>query len=236
MYWSCEIKSESHFYLGRHELQCWYKKRHCLNKDKKCDKTVKQEYERRSSGLEGKPNEMVWPEDGSLRNAVATPAIIEKNDNIVSERVLSFVIEFADIMQLVAKHQDRRSASQLIELLNVTFIALNSFRRYIKSVADHKDASAKNIRKILKNDGSCRVLTRGCIEEKDGCGTSFLKALTGLHRKQVEFCGKDDTTFCPCHGKDLSRVAITAMSTNYIQTCYEEVEIKMTRFCGSGGV
>lgn len=36
-----------------------------------------------------------------------------------------------------------------------------------------------------------RVLVRGSNGKKDGCGTIYMKEVTEVLRKQVEFCEKD---------------------------------------------
>lgn len=76
MYLSCAFPLESHCNLGRHELECRHKKRHCSGKSLKRDETVKGEYYMRSSGLEKGPSDVVWRKDGSSRAVVQMPTII----------------------------------------------------------------------------------------------------------------------------------------------------------------
>lgn len=46
MSWSCEFTSESDFNLGRHELKCRHKKRHCLDTAVRRNETVKSKCDR----------------------------------------------------------------------------------------------------------------------------------------------------------------------------------------------
>lgn len=104
---------QSHFKLGEHESKRRHKKRHSPDNGLNRDEIVQCDYDKRSSGLKGRPCDVIWPEDGSPRSAVKTPTIIEYNDEGVSEMVPSFLIEFPDILLRVAKHEDRRAALQV---------------------------------------------------------------------------------------------------------------------------
>lgn len=55
----------------------------------------------------GEPSDVVHQEDGSLCSAAEPPLITDEHDVDVSERVLSFVVEFADILLQNAKHRYR---------------------------------------------------------------------------------------------------------------------------------
>lgn len=57
---------------------------------------MKSKHDRCSIGLDGSPDDEVWPEVRSLRPAVETPTITVKDGKGRSERVPSFAIDFAD--------------------------------------------------------------------------------------------------------------------------------------------
>lgn len=81
-----------------------------------------------------------------------------------------------------------------------------------------------------------RVLVSFSIEMKDGFGTLYMRDATELLRKQVEFFGKDDTTFCTGRGNALSRATIPNKITNYIRACNKGVKKKVTTSRSSGEV
>lgn len=106
MYSSCAFTSESHRNLGGLDLNCQNRKRYCSDTCSKHNETVKCDYYRWSSELKGGISEVVWPEAGSPIPAVETSNIIEGDNENVSERFLSILIEFSDILMRAAKRKD----------------------------------------------------------------------------------------------------------------------------------
>lgn len=97
---------------------------------------------------------MVWSEDDSFSPAVETQTINEEDNTGISEKSTSFVIEFADSSLRVATHEDRWTAYQLIIVLADTSFEVNIFRRYIESLAVHKDVSIRSSGELMKDDRS----------------------------------------------------------------------------------
>lgn len=81
--------------------------RHRLYIVSKRGETVKPNYNGQLSGLKEGPCDVVWPEDGFPILVVETPTITEGDDMGFSKRVLSFVLEFADVLLRVAGHRVR---------------------------------------------------------------------------------------------------------------------------------
>lgn len=106
MYSSYTSASESLFNLSRHELKGQHKKK---ARPAFCCKpfyTVIQDYNKRSSGRKGEPNDEVCLEDGSPSPAVESPTIIAGDDESILESDPRIVVEFAHISQQVVKHGD----------------------------------------------------------------------------------------------------------------------------------
>lgn len=106
---------------------------------------------------------MVYQDNGTPSPAVEKLAIIEDDDEVMSERVPSFATEFINILQRVAKQGDRCATSQLVELLTDASFDLSILRGHIKSVADKKYATIRNTRKLMKDDGVPKVLVRDTL-------------------------------------------------------------------------
>lgn len=75
---------------------------------------------------EGKPSVVVGQGDDSSRLAVKRRDIIDQNDEDVLESVPSFLSDSADILILVAKEGDRRTASHLVCLVTSTSFEMNN--------------------------------------------------------------------------------------------------------------
>lgn len=127
--------------------------RHLQDTGKKRYETVKSEYDSQTSGLEEGPSDVVSEEEDSHSSAVKTPAIIEEDNGSVSERLPNFVIEFAEILLLLAKQRNGLNAWQLVDLLAFIFFEINFLRRHVKSLADSKDLITKHRRELMKDDG-----------------------------------------------------------------------------------
>lgn len=151
---------------------------------------------------------------GSPCYAVEMPSINVEVNEVSSERSLSSMIEFADILLRVTKYGDRWTASQLTELLTTIPFNLNLLRRNIKSVLDCKDVTIRNTREFLKDRRICGVSMRGGIGEKDSVDKLYLKDVTEALRQQREFCGKDELTIRSGYGNDFLRAAFQTMITD----------------------
>lgn len=178
----------------------------------------------------------VFEEDDSPGPAVGAQTTIVDNNEYVSKRVLSFVIKFAEILLQAAKQESQRIASQPIDLLTNTSFDLNSFRKYIKILADCREVAKRNKREPIKDDGLRRVLVRSEIGKTDGSVTLHVKDVTERLQKNVEMCWKDDIILRP-EGRNASlRITLPNMTTEYIRTCYELVKKEAMRSCHRGSV
>lgn len=216
MFSSCSFASESHFSLGHIRFKCPHKKEYCPGTGRKRDETVKSDYESHSSGLEGRPGDVVYQDDGSSIPVAEAVTINEQEEESVSNRVLSFLIESADILQRLVKQGESRNASQLIGLLADTFSEMNIFKPHAKSIADCKDMRSRNTKEIVKDDVLCRVMMSGSNVKKDGPGTLYVNDLTEELRKQAECCGRDEIILRPERGNALLRAVIPCMTMKLI--------------------
>lgn len=85
------------------------------------------------------------------------------------------MFEFAKIQLRFACDLNRWTTLLQIELLSHTSFDKNITSQRIKSVANFKDVSNRNTRKLMKNDEIFRVPVRGGIEMKHGSGTLMRK-------------------------------------------------------------
>lgn len=108
---------------------------YCSDVDGKREEIAKSVYNMGLSGLGRGPGKVVFQEDISFSSVVKTPTIIEEDNEIVPERVSSFVNEVADILRRVVKHEDQRTCSQLVYLMLSTSLNLNSLMEPVESVA-----------------------------------------------------------------------------------------------------
>lgn len=84
-------------------LKCGDKKRNWPDIGGERDGTVKREYDRQRTDLEGVPSGVVCRNVGSHSTGMQTPNIIEEVNKDVPERVPISVVEFSDIPQQAAK-------------------------------------------------------------------------------------------------------------------------------------
>lgn len=77
---------------------------------------------------------------------------------------------------------------------------------------------------------------RGRNAKKDGCGQLYVRDVTGVSKKQVEFCGRYNITFCPERRNALSRSTSPSMSTEHIQAYYKETKKELMGFRDNGNV
>lgn len=70
---------------------------------------------------------MACQEVGSTSSRVEIPTIIEEHYEGVSEKVLSFSIELADILLRLARERGRLIALELVDLLASTSFDINNF-------------------------------------------------------------------------------------------------------------
>lgn len=132
-----------------------------------------------------------------------TLTIIQEDNESVSETVLSFAIEFKDILLQISKYGNWCTASQLVDLLTDKSSDLNILRRYIKSVADCEEVTTRNTSELIQDGAFCRVLMRGSIAKKDSCGTVYVKDFTEVLLKRLEFCGTVDMVSRPGRGNPI---------------------------------
>lgn len=93
--------------------------------------------------------------------------MIEEDNKSVSERVLSFVVIFAEILLLVTNHREQWTTSQIVHLQIYISIDSKLLMRYIKSIANCKNFAIRNTREPMKTNKFCIALaTRGLWEEQ----------------------------------------------------------------------
>lgn len=100
--------------------------------------------------MKGEPSDRVLSEDSFPSPAAETPTVIEKDDEGVSECLLSFVIEFAGILLRFTTNNDQWTA--LYMRLTDTCIDLNILSRSIESFVDCKNVRTRNTREPMKNE------------------------------------------------------------------------------------
>lgn len=181
----------------------------------------------------GGPGDVVYRDQDHPITSVETPIIIEDDDEGVLNLFPTFLVAFANILLQITRHEDRWTASQLVDLFPDTSFDLNMLSQYIESVADCNDVTTKNTRKLMKDEGFRRDLVRGGIRKKDGCGILNVKDVNELLSKQVEISGKADITFHPGRENAFSRAASPSTITDFVGSCYEKVKKKVMRSRGS---
>lgn len=102
---------------------------------------MKSDYDSHLSRFKIEPTDLVYQGLVFRRPAAKMPTTIEPDDEGVSGRVLSFVVEFADSLQQVAEQAKRWIVSQLIDLLTKMSFKMNTFKRYIKSFCRYQRCS-----------------------------------------------------------------------------------------------
>lgn len=60
----------------------------------------------------------------------------------------------------------------------------------MKSLADCQDVTMRTTKELMKYDCFCGGLGKGCIGMMDWCGTLYMKDVTEMLQRQVEFLGK----------------------------------------------
>lgn len=121
---------------------------------------------------------MVYQENVSLIPVVAVPTIIEQDDEGVSERDPSFLLEFADISLRVAKKGDRRIALQLVNSLTNTVFVINNFKPYFERPVACEDFTTRYTRRLKNDEGFYKVLVRGGIAKKDDSENLYIMNFT----------------------------------------------------------
>lgn len=158
---------------------------------------MKSNYDNQQSGLKRQPSELTCQGDGFPSTAVETPAITVEDDETVSERSMSSVVKFADVLLQVAKRQDGWNSLQLVYLLTDRTFKMTISKRYMRSLKDCTYVSTRNTRRPMSNNGFSRIFAKGINVKKDGCGTLRVKDVSIVLRKQFAFCRKDDNMFHP---------------------------------------
>lgn len=72
--------------------------------------------------------------------------------------------------------------------------------------------------------------------KKDSQSTLYVKDLTEVPQKQVQFCENECIMFGPGNRNAFSRKFFASMTPSYIRTCYKEVEKEVMRSHNSGDV
>lgn len=108
--------------------------------------------------MHGIPSDVFCNYNCSPSPVAEEETINEKDDGGISERVLSFVVEFRDILLPVIKKKSGWITSQLVDLPTDTLFKMNILEQYIKRFIDCKDVTAKNKREPKKNVGLHRIL------------------------------------------------------------------------------
>lgn len=106
---------------------------------------------------------------GSRITAVEIITFIGEDDQDVSKRAHSYIIDFAFIFSRAGRKRDRRIVTQLVDLVAYKFFEMNILRGCITRLTDSENATKRNTRDLMKDDGLPRVLVRGSIRKKDGC-------------------------------------------------------------------
>lgn len=70
---------------------------HCLEENRKREEKVKGDYDSQPPGLEGGPSDVACHEDVFSNPVFQGPNIVKQDNESVSQRVTTFVNEFADI-------------------------------------------------------------------------------------------------------------------------------------------
>lgn len=95
------------------------------------------------------------------------------------------------------------------------------FRRHFETRGDCDGVITGNIGRLMTGDRFNRDLMRGCCAKKNRCVTVYVRDVTEVFWKQMEFCETYDAMFHPELWNAWSRVASLSMTMDYIRTCYK---------------
>lgn len=137
------------------------------------------------------------------------------------------------ILPRVAKKGERRNTIELVHLLADTSFKTKVFNQYFKVVADYKEADTRNRKEVMNCCECSPDLLRGSSAKMDGRGTLYVKDANDVLLEQVECCGKYNVMIHPEQSYNLSRGAISKMTTEYITTWYKEVEKDVMWYSGN---
>lgn len=90
------------------------------------------------------------------------------------------MIEFAEILLQVVKQENKRTASQLVDLQTDTSFEIKSLKRYIRSFANSRDGTTRNKMKFVKDGKFHTVPVKVGNTKKGGCGRLYVNNLTAL--------------------------------------------------------
>lgn len=140
---------------------------------------------------------------------------------------MSVVVEPANILLRVVKQGHRWLSLLLVCFLSNKSVKRNIFKHYIENLVDCDDITTGYTKELTKNSVFRRDQVRSVTAKKKSCSTLNVKDMTEVFRKQVEFCRKEVSLFCPESENAFSRAASPYRTTEYIHTCCEEVKKKL---------
>lgn len=103
---------------------------------------------------------------------------IERDGEGPSETVSTFLIEFANIYLRDTEQEDRRIASQLVNLLTHSFFKTSIFKTYITLFPDSKDVRNRYIENLINENVSSGDLRRCGVAGSSGSGILYKNELT----------------------------------------------------------
>lgn len=106
--------------------------------------------------------------------------IIAEDEEGVSERIRSFLIEITEILLGIEKRGYRSAAWQPVDSLTDSFFDWINSRCYIKVLPDYEDVRIRNTKDLMKDNGCRWLLVRGYIAKKDGRSTLYMKGVTDI--------------------------------------------------------
>lgn len=138
------------------------------------------------------------------------------------------MIESTDFLLQVAKQTEGQIALQPVDLLADKSFEIKRFNGCVGSLANSEDVITIRIRELLKDDRFCRVLLRCGYPDKDVYNKRYVKYMTEMSRKLDKRWGQADSMLRLEQESRLSIAVCTAMTSEYIPACYEEVKKELT--------
>lgn len=120
----------------------------------------------------------------------------------------------------MVKIEDRRAASQLVEMLHIPTIDLDIFRRVIKNLKDCEEISRESTKESIEDDGFQRVLVRDGEGSTEGHGTLNMKNVCKVLQTQLELCGKKDITIHSERLECISEIMAPSITRNFFNRRY----------------
>lgn len=155
-----------------------HRKRQCTDISEKRIRTVICNYSRLCLQIYRGPSARILSDNASTSLAVEVQTRAEQDNEDASEKIVSFVTRFADILLRVGKVGDTWIISILIDLIAEASFQISIMKSLIEIMADFEDVSIRKTIEIMRDDGFHKVLMRGSSEQKHCHGVLYGENVT----------------------------------------------------------